>query len=77
MSSILIRLNEYMYTTMYNFSYLPYYFLPTSMIIISCVKFFDLSIFTFQCSKFPAKSGFSQKFPGSGATTATPFVLPW
>ena len=38
-----------MYTTMSNFPYLPHYFLPTSMIIISCVKFFDLSIFTFQC----------------------------
>ena len=39
-----------MYTTMSNFPYLPHYLLPTSMIIISFVNFFDLSILTFQCS---------------------------
>ena len=36
---------------MSNFPYLPHYFLPTSMIIISFVIFFDLSIFTIVFSK--------------------------
>ena len=47
-----------MYTTMSNFPYLPHYLLPTSMIIISCVNFFDLSILTFQCSTISCQKWF-------------------
>ena len=42
----------------------------SSMIIISC-QFSHSNV-----QKFPAKSGFSERFPGSSATTATLFVLP-
>ena len=62
---------------MSNFPYLPDDFLPTSMIIISCNKFLICRFQHSSIQKSPAKCDFSEKFPGSGASTATLFVLPW
>ena len=64
----------------------PDYFLPT------CLNLFDKYFLMFQSSKikfpqiswqerfsmkFPVGKGFSDKFPGSSAATATDFVLFW
>jgi hypothetical protein len=58
--------NKCMYTTMSKFSNLPHYFLPTIMIIIYCVKLFDLSIFTFQRTRIPCQNWFQINFMAAG-----------
>ena len=49
--------NKWMYTTMCNFPYWPHYLLPKSMMIISCVNTFYLSIFTFQWTNISWQKG--------------------